>query len=261
MLGWNQHSLQIISELDHYVPSGSELLIASEDFLDDMSFKSSQGISELSLTQRVQQIAPNLARLRLETKVIDTTKVELLRVLDPTSFDSIILLCNPVIDISASDARTIVTLLHLRSLQLESGREFRIVCELRDVRDEQLVHVAKPDDYIIGEKIVAMLLAQISENRHLADIFEELFAQRGSEIYLNPAEDYIEIGDEVDFHAVVYADALKGETAIGYRKAESCNDAASQFGVHFNPVKSKKITFAPRDKIIVLAELPNTQTL
>jgi voltage-gated potassium channel Kch len=254
MLGWNQHSLQIISELDHYVPAGSELMVASEDSMNVWSLDSSQVNSEGSLSRRLKPLEGNLQKLVLSSRVIDTTKLQSLKELDPASYDSIILLCNPMIDASASNARTIVTLLHLRSFQGRGGCGLKIVSELRDVRDEPLAHVARPDDFIVSDRIVAMVLAQISENRNLEGIFKELFSRRGSEIYLNPAGDYVQSGIEMDFHDVVHAAARRGESAIGFRKANASTDDKTQFGVRCNPLKSAKVTFSPADSIIVLAE-------
>jgi hypothetical protein len=122
------------------------------------------------------------------------------------------------------------------------------------VRDEPLAHVARPDDFIVSDRIVAMVLAQISENRNLEGIFKELFSRRGSEIYLNPAGDYVQTGIEMNFHDVVHAAARRGESAIGFRKADESTDEKTQFGVRCNPLKSAKVTFSPADSIIVLAE-------
>jgi hypothetical protein len=44
----------------------------------------------------------------------------------------------------------------------------------------------------------------------------------------------------------------RGEVAIGYRITRKENDASN--GVHTNPKKSELVTFAPEDKIIVVAE-------
>lgn len=254
MLGWNQHSLQIISELDHYVPKGSELMVASEDSMNPWSWEPSRDNNEGSLTRRLKLLEGNLQKLALSSRVINTTKLQALKELDPDSYDSIILLCNPEIDAAASNARMIVTLLHLRSFRGRSGGGLKIVSELRDVRDEPLAHVARPDDFIVSDRIVAMVLAQISENRNLSGIFDELFSRRGSEIYLNPASDYVQTGVEMDFHDVVHAAASRGETAIGYKKTDAIFDAGRQFGVHCNPDKSAKVTFSDADSIIVLGE-------
>jgi hypothetical protein len=42
--------------------------------------------------------------------------------------------------------------------------------------------------------------------------------------------------------------------AIGYRIISQMHDAGKSYGVRTNPKKSEEVTFAPEDKIIVLAE-------
>jgi hypothetical protein len=52
----------------------------------------------------------------------------------------------------------------------------------------------------------------------------------------------------------VEAARRRGETAIGYRRTSESNDAGKAYGVHTNPKKSEQVTFAPEDRIIVIAE-------
>jgi hypothetical protein len=98
------------------------------------------------------------------------------------------------------------------------------------------------------------MIAQVSENRSLINVFEHLFTSGGNEVYLRPVEMYIEEGAETDFYSVVAAAAARGETAIGYRVASDVLSRNRSYGVHLNPAKHRKRTFAPGDSIILLAE-------
>jgi hypothetical protein len=53
---------------------------------------------------------------------------------------------------------------------------------------------------------------------------------------------------------VTEAARRRGETVLGYRIETESNDSAKAYGVHTNPKKSEKVTFAPKDKVIVIAE-------
>jgi hypothetical protein len=119
-----------------------------------------------------------------------------------------------------------------------------------DLRNRQLAQVAKADDFIVSDKLVSLMLAQVSENRDLAAVFAELFSSEGAELYTRPASDYIELNKSVNFYTVIEAAARRGEAAIGYRKGGEGPD----FGVRVNPPKSDKLKFAEGDAIIVLAE-------
>jgi hypothetical protein len=58
----------------------------------------------------------------------------------------------------------------------------------------------------------------------------------------------------VNFYTVVEAARQRGETPLGYRITAEVSDAGKAYGVHTNPKKSETVTFAPEDKIIVIAE-------
>jgi len=98
------------------------------------------------------------------------------------------------------------------------------------------------------------MLSQISENKELAAVFQDLFDPEGSELYLKPAEDYVELGRPLNFYTVVEAARQRGEVAIGYRHHAEAHDPARSYGVRVNPPKSVPVTFSREDRVIVLAE-------
>jgi hypothetical protein len=136
----------------------------------------------------------------------------------------------------------------------EKRDDFSIVSEMLDIRNKQLAEVTKADDFIISNKLVNALLTQLSENRKLKEVFDDLFDSEGSEIYLKPAVNYIKAGVEVDFYTVAESAARKNEVAIGYRRCSFAHDADKAYGVVVNPKKSEKIVFDSTDKVIVIAE-------
>ena len=70
---------------------------------------------------------------------------------------------------------------------------------------------------IIGERLVALAMAQIAENKDALQVFVEFLTPGGPEIYLKPAQDYITPDRPVTFYTVLEAARRKGQTAIGYR--------------------------------------------
>ena len=134
------------------------------------------------------------------------------------------------------------------------GVELNVVSEMLDDRNRELAEVTNADDFIVSEKLVSLMLSQVSENEQLTDVFGILFDSTGSEIYLRPAELYVKPGTEVDFYTVLEAARRVGETALGYRIDKFAHHADENYGVHLNPVKTDRITFAHGDRIVVLAE-------
>lgn len=154
----------------------------------------------------------------------------------------------------AADARTLITLLHLRDICARVSTGFSIVSEMLDLRNRELADVTRADDFIVSDQLISFLFAQISENRHLGVVFAELLDPEGAEIYLKPAEDYITPGRAVDFYTILEAARRRNESAIGYRLRALARDAGRSYGVVLNPNKSEKVSFAVGDKIIVVAE-------
>ncbi len=234
VLGYNSGLAGMLAELDQYVPEGSSVTVLAD-------------VPEPEL--------PRFEHFAVAFRRGDTTSRSMLADLALESVDHIILLAyRDDLDRQRADGRTLVTLLQLRAIADAAGIDLNIVSEMLDDRNRELAEVANADDFIVSDKLISLLLAQISENAKVAHVFEDLFAAAGSELYLNPAELYVVPGAEPDFYSVLEAARRRGETALGYRVAALARDAAHAYGVRLNPLKTDRIAFAPGDKVIVLAE-------
>ncbi|MBE7467799.1 MAG: potassium transporter TrkA [Anaerolineae bacterium] len=240
ILGWNWRAPLIISELDHYVPSGSEVMIVAD-----------------TPEEEVEQVGQSLdlRHLTVSFRTGDTTDRRTLDELSISTFQHVIVLSySDQLEPQDADSQTLITLLHLRAISEQSGDTFSIVSEMLDVRNRELAEVTRADDFIVSDKLVSLLLTQISENKKLAAVFADLFDPEGCELYLKPAANYVAAGQPVNFYTIVEAARQRGETAIGYRLRAQTDDAAQAYGVRVNPAKSKAITLSADDRIIVLAE-------
>ena len=240
ILGWNTNGQKIIQELDEYVSKQSEILVVSD-------------FSEQEIT-RVIDLEKELDHFKISVQLGAINSLATLEKIDLQNFDNIIVLSSKDIDVQESDAKTLICLLHLRNLCEKTGKSYNIVTEMLDIKNRVLGVVAKANDFIIGENLVSLLLSQLSENIQLKAVFDELLKSEGSEIYLKPANKYIETGKETDFNEVL-ANALEyGDTAFGYRKMDREHSEKDNFGIKINPKKDEKIVFEDRDFIIVLSE-------
>jgi voltage-gated potassium channel Kch len=240
ILGWNQRAPMIISELDQYVAPGSEVMIVADTPEEEVeTVGQSLQLNHLTVSFRAGDTA-------------DRRTLEQLAV--PTYQHVIVLSYADHLEPQEADSHTLITLLHLRALAEQNEQAFSIVSEMLDVRNRELAEVTRADDFIVSDKLISLLLAQISENKKLAAVFADLFDPEGGELYLKPARDYVQLNEPLNFYTVVEAARQRGETAIGYRLRALASDAAHAYGVHLNPAKSKLITFATEDRIILLAE-------
>jgi hypothetical protein len=123
-----------------------------------------------------------------------------------------------------------------------------------DVRNRDLAAVTRADDFVVSNKLVSLMLAQASENELMADIFDELLDEDGSEIYMRAVTDYISIDHPVNFYTITLAALTRGEVALGYSKAGTTAKDERQLGrVVVNPVKGEAVQYAAGDKLIILA--------
>ena len=239
VLGWNRRAPSIIRELDAYVADGSETIVLA---------------SGAGIEADVERLEPRLTAQRLAFQRGDATDRGTLDRLGVETFDHIIVLCYDSLDPSRADARTLVTLLHLRDIAARLDRDFSIVSEMLDLRDRALAEVARADDFIVSDRLISLMIAQVAESKHLNAVFKDLLDPEGSEIYLKPAGDYVALGEAVPFAAVIEAARRRGEIAFGYRIAATAEDASAAYGVSVNPAKAATTTFAAADRIVVLAE-------
>jgi len=240
LLGWNKRAYTIIKEMDSYSAKDSELKVVS--------------VYEIS-TEEQKRVTAGLNNLKVEFVFADTTSRGVLNSLDVISFDHILLLCyKDELGMQEADAHTLVTLLHLRSISDASGKVVNIVSEMLDIHNRELAEITKADDFIVSDKLISLLMTQVSENKYLMRVFEILFDAEGSEIYLKPVTRYIKTDTAVDFYTVLESARRKGETAIGYRISAEAFESSKSYGVHVNPLKAERVKFSNGDKIIVLAE-------
>jgi voltage-gated potassium channel Kch len=241
MLGWNRRGPMIAFELSRYVAPGSVLTIAADT---------------PTLQDEIGALMVSGNNLQVEYGIIDTASRSALEGLNLPTYNHVLVLgYSDILDAQATDTRTLVTLLHLRKIAETTGSHINVVSEMIDVRNRQLAEVTRADDFVVSNKLVSLMLAQASENENIGAIFADLLDEQGSEIYMRPADTYLELNHEMSFYTVTEACRRRGEVAIGYVKkvAARPDDPRNMGGVVVNPKKSKLLSFEAGDRIIVLA--------
>jgi voltage-gated potassium channel Kch len=240
LLGWNRRAATVLNELDDYVAPGSTLTVLT---------------SVVAAADDVARECEGLRRLTVTVGHGDITARRTLAGADPGAYERVIVLSEiDEADPARADARTLITLLHLRDLVDGLDPPPTIVSEMLDPSNHELARVTKVDDVIVSDTVTSLLLAQISENPHLATVFATLFDAEGSEIYIRPVTDYLAPGAGTTFATAVAAASRRGESAIGLRLAAEADDPDAGYGVRLNPRKSASWTPAEGDRLIVLAE-------
>jgi Trk K+ transport system NAD-binding subunit len=240
VLGYNRRTATVISELDEYAEPGSRVDVVATTPPDQESF--------------LTEVGP-VQNLTVSLRHADTSDRSVLDTLEIPNADRVVVMCDSEeLSRQHADARVLITLLHLRDIADKTGADFTIVSEILEEADRELTRVANVDDIILSEQVTSYLLAQISENRDLHEVFDELFQSEGSEIYMRPVHSYVTGDGSVSFATLVEAARQRGETAFGYRVAADANNSDESFGVHVNPTKSRAFGADSADRLIVLAE-------
>ncbi len=232
VLGHNHGVEVMLAELDAYVAPGSTVELVAD-------------VEPPAL--------PPLRSLDVRFRRGDPTSRRVLDEAGVAEADHIVVLADARLTAQQADAKTLITLLHLRDVAERTGARLNVVSEMLDDRNRELAEVTNADDFIVSDRLTALALAQFSENGRLAAVFAELLSAEGSEIYVRPASRYVAEGVEVDFATVTEAASRHGETAIGYRVAAKARRSADAYGVVVNPRKDERRVYAPGDRVIVIA--------
>jgi len=240
IINWNRYTPLIIKKLDDYVISGSSIDILTID-------------------------NGQLDKEKMEFDHLENTKVNIIYG-DPTIYEDLEMINLPEYDhvvvlsdfsnyqTMDADARSLITLLHGRRIIEKSNRKITIVSQMLDERNRAVADQAKADDFIISEKLISQYMAQLSENKLLFTLYNELFTSEGSEIYFNNISDYVNDGITTNFYTLVKSASLRGESAIGYRKHKLQYDVDENYGVKMNPDKEDEILIESGDQLIVIGE-------
>ena len=160
-------------------------------------------------------------------------------------------------DQEGADERAMRTLIYLREYRNVTGKKFSITSEMLKAENKDLAAATGTDDFIISRQIAALLMAQISQEKELAALFESLLSSNGCEIYMKPASLYLPIGEPIDLVSVSAAAAEMGDIFIGHRRMTEGGAMISDI----NPAKYesdmktlRKYVYGENDYLVVLSE-------
>jgi ion channel POLLUX/CASTOR len=242
ILGTNERLQLVLRELAPYGSLGSQTLVVGEN--DEVG----EAAAAAARTQ--------FPHLNVAFRRGDISDRALLDSLGVLSYEHVLVLSETAgRSHDVADARTMVTLLHLRDLMRRGGKTVPVTTEILDIANRELAAVAEADDFIVSNTLTALLVAQVAENKHLARVFDELMTYGGHDIRIRPATHYVTPGIEVDLYHVVEAAARRNEVVIGYRLGAEAKDPARHFGVRVNPKKHERMVFMERDEVVVLTQV------
>ena len=144
-----------------------------------------------------------------------------------------------------ADMEAIFLLLNLRDIRKRYKLSFNITCEMQKEHNQRIVVHGDHTDFLVASQMSSLILAQLSENPELIEVFREILSNRGSELYL---KDVSLMGLEGSFTVRDLRRIMlkKDYILLGYLDEDKKS--------HFNPSLDAVLTLTGEDCLIVLGE-------
>lgn len=254
IINWNPKAPIALKGYAEYLGEGSEVNLLVE-----------------KLTPIIQtefdEISKNFPDVKMSAREVDLNNLEELKSFKPYEYNSISILAPNAESSEETDAKTLTVLLEHREIfqeyTQETGKQVTtaLVAEIVNSEDTELVVKAGVKDFLLSNKFVSKILAQVSQAPDVMLIYEDLFSAEGCELYLKPVEFYFP-PETLAFQDVTFADCVlaaqkRDEICIGIRIDALSKDEEEGFGVELIPSLYQHFNLKKKDSLIVIAEDEN----
>lgn len=243
VVGWNKYARRILEEVDANALPGSELLVIVDP-----------EVPERFTGEELQGLRNHETRWRWGSTIDRNVLHEALA---GGPFAHILVLCaHEDLTPLESDARALLALMHVRGfldhLPPERRAATNLVSEVLDPQSVEIARVARPDDFIVSQRLVSLYLAQLAENPIRKRIVEQLLSASGPEIALVPCLRFLDRGEHT-YGDLIASAVAQGVVAIGWRSPGSAMTPRDLGGgIRVNPEKREKFTVTEDTQAIVL---------
>ena len=266
----------MISQLDEYVVKGSELWLLNTvsakervSLLQDSGNKDQLQLHNLTVKNSVGNpvIRRDLAVIRAVDDELGFTGDTI--TLD--EFDSILILADEVAiengaNMMSCDSRSLSSLLIIQDIQkkmyesknktnpaLSRKPPCHPIAEILDSRTKSLLSVANCKGYIMSNQIISSVIAQVSEEKDINIVLNELLTAEGSETYIRLVSKFVDLEkeNELSFWDIALRARQVREVAIGY-KPDGVDFKDAAHTIINPPDKGKKRRWSPGDVVITL---------
>ena len=263
-------------QLDEYVEEGSELWLFNivsakkrASLLEDSGNKERLQLHNLTVKNAVGN--PIIRRDLAVIRAVDDENILTGESITLDEFDSILILADEVAiengaNMMSCDSRSLSSLLIIQDIQ-KKLYDSKIkanpqaapkppchpISEILDSRTKSLLSVANCKGYIMSNQIISSVIAQISEEKDINVVLNELLTAEGSETYIRPVSKYVDLEKEnnLSFWDIALRARQVREVAIGYKpEGEDYKDVGHL--IINPPDKGKRRRWSPGDVVITL---------
>jgi len=236
VLGWSHRVPALLGEFASY---------PEEAFAIDI-------VSQVPAAEREKRIAVEalpIEQLKIRQLEFDRPPHAYLESIDPASYDNVVLLASELLKFDTeSDSLTILAYLHVSKLMAAAAAP-PVLVELTDP-DNATLFENRRGETIVTPVIISHMLARVALRRELRAVIDELFSSGGCEIFFRRIPDYGLTGGEYTFVELQRAADIRGEIAIGVRRA--VQEQTPHGGVELNPGRDERLQLNENDELIVL---------
>jgi len=243
ILGWHKVAEVFIEEATDYL-------------LEDSDFDIMFNMPTEALTETIEDIAKEYSDFNINLHDSDPLDLEKLEAVGPESYDTIVILSQSTEEQSADkiDSDTLIILLLLRKV-VNNHSGLHIITQVLNSENQEIITQTNVDDFIISNKLITMILAQLSEEALMKTFYDDIFSEDGSEIYVKPATLYFDtFPQQLTFTDIIFCAQQRDEICLGIRKGDLSKSLIDNFGIKLNLVKDTPVMLTANDFIIVLSE-------
>ena len=240
IVGWNVLAPRILTELEKWAEPGAKVRVLIDG----------------SLVAEEEVAVPGIEKLQISvTTTYNTAQHKVAELCLAEQYERVVVLCyRSRLTAEEADARALMTLLQLRQFRLanpELAERMSVLTEVLDIRDVHLARVAGAEDFIVSERITALMLAQLAEIPDREKVFADLFETWGSALSMRPVSYYADPKPGTAYGSYVAAAHKVGHLAIGYRTSGARGKELTT-AIHLDPPKSRLVDLKPDDRLIVV---------
>jgi len=245
IVGWSGKTPTILAEYRNYLAKGSRIDVIVPEIFEYMK-------KEFTLIQKKN---PGIKMKLMVGNIHSPATIEKLK---PEQYDNVIILSGDGGDSELRDSETIATLLQFRSYFKNSFKKetkTQLITEVADSENIEVIQEAGVKDFLISNQFVSKIYAQVSEEPDVLTIYDDLFSEEGSEVYVKPVSRFLkQIPESITFGELCAAAIKRNETCFGVRLKNEETDITKHFGIYVNPPKSKVFSLTEDDWLITLSE-------
>ena len=245
IVGWSGKTPTILAEYRNYLAKGSRIDVVVQDISDRMK-------REFASIQKKQ------SGIKMRLMVGEIHSPSTIEKLRPEQYDNVIILSGDGGNSELRDSETIAILLQFRNYfktSMKKDVRTQLITEVADSDNIEVIQEAGVKDFLISNQFVSKIYAQVSEEPDVLTIYDDLFSEEGSEVYVKPVSRFLStIPGSITFGELCAAAIKRNETCFGVRLKSEETDISKNFGIYVNPPKSRVFSLTASDWLITLSE-------